>query len=259
MTKKILAAKTATLAFAAACISSQPVHAGGIPVIDVTNVMQTTISAINNVQSVQKQIEQYTTQLQQYQNMLQNTLAPAAYVWDQVNGTINKLLQAQDMLNYYKNQAGNIDAYLSRYQDVAYYRASPCFTATGCTDARRQALADAQVNGSEAQKRANDAVLKGVDQQQQTLITDAANLRSLQAQASSAQGQMQAIQAANQLASAQTNQLLQLRGLLVAQQAAAATRAQIVADREAQQAAAGVQLRDGSNITHSAPKSWTFQ
>lgn len=142
---------------------------------------------------------------------------------------------------------------------MAYYRSSPCFTATGCTDAQRQALADAQVNGSEAQKRANDAVLKGVDQQQQTLVTDAANLRSLQAQASSAQGQMQAIQAANQLASAQTNQLLQLRGLLVAQQAAAATRAQIVADREAQQAAAGVQLRDGSNITHSAPKSWTFQ
>lgn len=259
MTKKILAAETATLAFAVACISLQPVHASGIPVIDVTNVMQTTISAINNVQSVQKQIEQYTTQLQQYQNMLQNTLAPAAYVWDQVNGTINKLLQAQDMLNYYKNQVGNIDAYLSRYQDVAYYRSSPCFTTTGCTDAQRQALADAQMNGSEAQKRANDAVLKGVDQQQQTLATDAANLRSLQAQASSAQGQMQAIQAANQLASAQTNQLLQLRGLLVAQQAAATTRAQIVADREAQQAAASAQLRDGSNVTHSAPKSWTFQ
>ncbi|WP_243865897.1 hypothetical protein [Burkholderia pseudomallei] len=125
MTKKILAAKTATLAFAVACISLQPAYAGGIPVIDVTNVMQTTISAINNVQAVQKQIEQYTTQLQQYQNMLQNTLAPAAWVWDQVNGTINKLLQAQDMLSYYKNQAGNIDAYLSRYQDVAYYRSSP--------------------------------------------------------------------------------------------------------------------------------------
>lgn len=42
-------------------------------------------------------------------------------------------------------------------------------------------------------------MLKGVDQQQQTLLTDAANLRVLQAQASSAQGQMQAIQAANQL------------------------------------------------------------
>lgn len=56
-----------------------PVHAG-IPVIDATNVVQTTISAMQNVAAVAKQIQQYETQLQQYQNMLQNTLAPAAYV-----------------------------------------------------------------------------------------------------------------------------------------------------------------------------------
>ncbi|CAG4900531.1 TrbJ/VirB5 family protein [Paraburkholderia gardini] len=121
---------------------SGPVHAG-IPVIDATNVAQTTISAMQNVAAVAKQIQQYETQLQQYQNMLQNTLAPAAYIWDQANQTISKLLQAQDMLNYYKNQAGSIDSYLSRYQDVAYYRSSPRFTATGCTDAQRQALLDA--------------------------------------------------------------------------------------------------------------------
>ncbi|CAJ3630817.1 conjugal transfer protein TrbJ [Burkholderia pseudomallei] len=246
------------LAMVIAAAFGGPVHAG-IPVIDATNVVQTTISAMQNVAAVAKQIQQYETQLQQYQNMLQNTLAPAAYVWDQANQTISKLLQAQDMLNYYKNQAGSIDSYLSRYQDVAYYRSSPCFTATGCTDAQRQALLDAQVNGSAAQKRANDAVLQGVDQQQQTLVTDAANLRKLQSQVTSAQGQMQALQAANQLASAQTNQLLQIRGMLAAQATAAATRAQVIADREAQQAASAKQLRDGSNITNSTPKNWTFE
>lgn len=246
------------LATAVAAALGGKVHAG-IPVIDATNVVQTTISAMQNVAAVTKQIQQYETQLQQYQNMLQNTIAPAAYVWDQANQTISKLLQAQDMLNYYKNQAGSIDSYLSRYQDVAYYRASPCFTATGCTATRRQALFEAQANGSEAQKKANDAVLKGVDQQQQTLVTDAANLRQLQSQATSAQGQMQALQAANQLASAQTNQLLQIRGMLAAQATAAATRAQVIGDREAQQAAAAKQLRDGSNITSSTPKNWTFE
>lgn len=256
--KKILAAKTAMLALAVACVVSPSAQAG-IPVIDATNVVQTTISAMQNVAAVEKQIEQYQTQLQQYQNMLQNTVAPAAYVWDQANQTINKLLQAQDTLSYYKNQAGSLGDYLARYQDVSYYRSSPCFTSSGCSSTQRQALLDAQSNGSGAQKKANDAVLQGVDQQQQTLVTDAANLRSLQAQATGAQGQMQAIQAANQLASAQTNQLLQIRGLLVAQQAAAATRAQVVADREAQQAAAAAQLRDGSNITSSTPKSWAFQ
>jgi P-type conjugative transfer protein TrbJ len=56
---------------------------------------------------------------------------------------------------------------------------------------------------------------------------------------------MEAIQAANQLASAQTNQLLQIRSLLVAQQNAAATLAQAQADKEAQQAAASETLGQG--------------
>ncbi|WP_129560955.1 P-type conjugative transfer protein TrbJ [Paraburkholderia dokdonensis] len=241
----------------AAAFSGQ-VHAG-IPVIDGTNVVQTTISALNNVAAVEKQIQQYQTQLQQYQNMLQNTLAPAAWVWDQAQQTMNKLVNAQDTLSYYKNQAGSLDSYLSRYGDVSYYRSSPCFSGGGCSSSEMQALQAAQSNGSTAQKSANDAVLKAVDLQQQSLTSDAANLRSLQSQATSAQGQMQAIQAANQLASAQTNQLLQIRGMLAAQAAAQATRAENVADKEALQAVAGQQLRDGSNITSSTPKNWTFE
>jgi P-type conjugative transfer protein TrbJ len=246
------------LAMGIAAAFSGQVHAG-IPVIDGTNVVQTTISALNNVAAVEKQIEQYQTQLQQYQNMLQNTLAPAAWVWDQAQQTMNKLVNAQDTLSYYKNQAGSLDSYLSRYGDVSYYRSSPCFSGGGCSSSEMQALQAAQSNGSTAQKSANDAVLKAVDLQQQSLTSDAANLRSLQSQATSAQGQMQAIQAANQLASAQTNQLLQIRGMLAAQAAAQATRAENVADKEALQAVAGQQLRDGSNITSSTPKNWTFE
>jgi P-type conjugative transfer protein TrbJ len=104
-TRFVLAAKKALLASFVASIMALPAKAG-IPVIDGTNVVQTTISAVNNVQAVAKQIQQYQTQLQQYENMLKNTVAPAAYIWDQANSTINKLLQAQDTLNYYKNQAG---------------------------------------------------------------------------------------------------------------------------------------------------------
>ena len=95
--KKILAAKKRFWLRSWRLSSLLPAQAG-IPVIDGTNVVQTTISALNNVAAVQKQIEQYVTQLQQYQNMLQNSLAPAAYIWDQANSTINKLMQAQDTL-----------------------------------------------------------------------------------------------------------------------------------------------------------------
>lgn len=206
--RSTLAAK-ATLAFAAAIATtmfSAPPALAGIPVIDGGNLVQNIMQAMQSVAAVEKQIQQYQTQLQQYQNMLQNSVAPAAYIWDQADQTISKLLAAQDTLAYYKQQAGSIDSYLSRYQDISYYRTSPCFTAGGtCTDQQRQALLDVQADNSEAAKRANDAVIKGVSDQQKTLQADAANLRRLQSQASSAQGQMEAIQAANQLASAQTN------------------------------------------------------
>ncbi|WP_254218962.1 hypothetical protein [Burkholderia multivorans] len=127
------------LAMGIAAAFSGQAHAG-IPVIDGTNVVQTTISALNNVAAVEKQIEQYQTQLQQYQNMLQNTLAPAAWVWDQAQQTMNKLVNAQDTLSYYKNQAGSLDSYLSRYGDVSYYRSSPCFSGGGCSSSEMQAL-----------------------------------------------------------------------------------------------------------------------
>nr|WCS70311.1 Conjugative transfer protein TrbJ [Salmonella enterica subsp. enterica serovar Rissen] len=133
----------------------------GIPVIDGTNVVQTTISAVNNVQAVAKQIQQYQTQLQQYENMLKNTVAPAAYIWDQANSTINKLLQAQDTLNYYKNQAGSLDSYLKRYQDVNYYRSSPCFNSNvECTADEISALRKAEQNSSEARKRPTTLCLR---------------------------------------------------------------------------------------------------
>ena len=89
--------------------------------------------------------------------------------------------------------------------------------------------------------------------------SDANNLSDLQSQASDAQGQMEALGAANQLASAQANQLLQIRSLLLAQQTAATTLAQAQADKDAQQSAASIQLRNGSNITTSTSKNWSFQ
>lgn len=71
-------------------------------------------------------------------------------------------------------------------------------------------------------------------------------IERLQSSAQGATGQMQAIGYANQLASHQANQLLQIRGLLIAQQNVLATRDQALADREAKQDAAAALLRTGT-------------
>lgn len=232
-----------------------PFAHAAMAVIDAANLRQTMLSATENVAQTLKQIEQYRTQLQQYENMLQNTAAPTAYVWDQAVVTMNRLRGAIDTLNYYKNQTGSLDAYLSKFQDVAYYRNSPCFN-VGCSKAEWDAMNRNAVQlGSEAQKRANDAMFRGLDRQQDAIEADARQLQRLQAGAQSANGQMQAIGFANQLASQQANQLLQIRALLIAQQNAEATRHQVIADREAQQAASAEQLRKGK-FQPSPLKGW---
>ena len=230
-------------------------NAGGLPVIDSSNLTQNLMTAIENVAQTLKQIEQYKTQLQQYENMLQNTLAPAAYIWDQAVTTMNELRAAIDTLSFYKRQLGSIDAYLAKFQDVNYYRNSPCFREGGCTEAQWAALKDQQVLGSQAQKKATDALFKVLDKQQDGMVADARTLERLQASAQAASGQMEALGYANQLASHQANQLLQIRALLIAQQNALATRQQVIADREAREAAAAEQLRK-SRFKPSSKREW---
>jgi len=258
VTNKMTTNPTVLLAFVASLGVSTPAHAlfgVGDVVFDPTNTAQTTITASEEVSQTLKQVQEYSTQLQQYQNQLQNTLAPAAYVWDQATGTMNKLRGSIDTLNYYKNQVGSLDGYLSKYQDVNYYRNSPCFSLTGCTAAERADLNATMTMSSQAQKKANDSLFQGLDQQQDSMEADARQLQRLQSGAQGAVGQMQAIQFANQLASAQGNQLLQIRGLLIAQQNAITTRNQALADREAREAAASELLRQGK-FQKSAVVNW---
>ena len=244
--QKSLAAKVAViLAVSSVAGVVSPTYAG-IPVIDGSNLSQNIVTAIENVAHTLKQIQQYQTQLQQYQNMLQNTTAPATQIWDAATTTMNQLRSAIDTLNYYKTSLGSIDAYLGKFKDTADYRRSPCYSVRGCTPAEWAAMKDSERLGSESQKKANDALFKGLDRQQDAMQADAAQLQRLQSAAQGSSGQLEAIGYANQLASHQSNQLLQIRALLIAQQNAIATRNQALADREAKEAAAAAQLRTGA-------------
>lgn len=229
----------------ALCCITVPTYAG-IPVIDSANLSQTIVTAVENVAHTVKQIQQYQTQLQQYENMIQNSVAPDANIWDQATVTMNKLRSSIDTLNYYKNNLGSIDSYLSKFKDVAAYRNSPCYSVNGCSASDRAALKSSEDIWSESQKRATDALFRGLDQQQSALQTDASQLERLQSAAQGATGQMQAIGYANQFASQQANQLLQIRALLIAQQNAIATRNQALSDMEAKQKAA-------SDIRYAVP------
>ena len=235
-------------------------RAGGMAVIDLSNIKQTTVTAYESVEMRLKQIDQYRTQLQQYENMLRNTVAPAAYVWAKAEYTMNRLVQASNTLKYYQDQGG-VENYLNRYRNASYYSGSPCFNLEGkCSDSAWDLIKQGQTTSTNAQKSANDASLRGLEIHQDGMRLDAAHLQLLQSRAETAGGQLEAIQYANQLAAYQSNQLLQLRTMMIAQYNAENAKNQAQTDREAmQQAAHQAATKRLSPINLPAPKIWNVR
>jgi len=144
-----------------------------------------------------------------------------------VMGTVNMFQGGQSQLQGYLNQFQNVNYWLSASPNSYTY----------------------QTAGSIAQKQANDALVKGIVAQQAQIRADAATLERLQSQASTADGQMKALMAANQLAALQQEQLLQIRELLVQEQQALAARGQTLANDEAMREAATKKFFDVPLIT----------
>ena len=212
---------TLSLVLAVAALTSTAARSG-IPVVDATNLTQNIVSALENVAQYSQLIISYETQLQQYENMLTNTAALPTQTWSQVQGTINGLTNAMQGLNAMTNGAGSIQSYLNKFDNSSAYASQPCFNGATCTPSQLQATQIANAAGTASVKSATDSQLQALQQQQASLSTDAATVQRLQSSAGSADGQKAALDAANQLAGAQANQLLQIRALLIAQQTAQA-------------------------------------
>jgi P-type conjugative transfer protein TrbJ len=218
MQKMILA--TAAWALVAGLPTTSP---GGIPVIDYSNLVQNTTTALKQVAAYAQQVQQYQLQLQQYANQVRNTVAPVAQVWQTAQSTMNGVMGTVSM---FQGGGSQLQGYLNQFQNVNYWlSASP-------------SAYSYPTAGSVAQKQANDALVKGIVAQQQQIQKDAATPQQLQSQASSADGQMKALMAANQLAALQQEQLLQIRELLLQEQQALVARGQTLANDEAMRQAA---------------------
>ena len=221
------------IAAAITCILTNSAPAQ-IVTYDPNTSAQATISAQQSVTQTLQQFQQYQAQLQQLQNQIQNTTNPSSFNWNNANATINNVLSGVNTLNTLQKQAGSMTAFLGKFSDASQYQTT-CIGTGGCTSAQLQQINASHYTGSDAQKTANDNMLQNLNAQQQLLQSDASNLTVLQQSAQSSTGQMQALQAANQLASNQAVQLMQIRALMISQQAAEATRSETVMDQQAQQ------------------------
>jgi P-type conjugative transfer protein TrbJ len=215
--------KRALKAIGVALLAALPLTSTGtMPVIDYSNLTQNITTALHQVSAYAKQVQQYQLQLEQYANEVKNTVAPAAQLWQEAQQTMNSVMGTVGMFQ----NGSALQNYLNQFQNVNYWLSASPSSYTY------------QTAGSVAQKQANDALVKGIVAQQQQIQKDAATLQQLESQASSADGQMKALVAANQLAALQQEQLLQIRELLLQEQQALAARQETLANDEAMRQAA---------------------
>ena len=138
--------------------------ATGAPVFDIANWVQNGQMIMNQASEYKTQIDQYKNQINQYQNMLDNTKSLSSFEWDNANSVINNLLESTNTIDYYKQEAGSLQSYLDRFQSQEYYQKTSCFNDSGqCSAEDLRKIKQARCAASVAEKRANDAMLKGID------------------------------------------------------------------------------------------------
>jgi P-type conjugative transfer protein TrbJ len=210
-------------------IGSFPTHASAQAAVFCTNCSTTWTQLLQyakEAQSMATQLQQYQTQLQQYANLVTNTVALPQQIWGTVQSDI---MQVQALSNAASLLSGNSGSMISRLQSASAYanQASSLGNIAGQFSTWQQTI------GNNLSTMGRTLGLQQSEQQSQAAI-----LQSLQQHAQSAQGQMQAIQAGNELAGANAAQLAQIQATLTATAQMQASNAAVTADRRATEDAA---------------------
>jgi len=177
-------------------------------------------------QQLETQLQQYETQLQQYANMVTNTVALPQQVWGTVQGDI---MQVRSLSNAASLLSGNAGSIVTRLQSASGYASQ----AANLGNVAGQFTTWQQTIGNNVNTLGRTL---GLQQGQQA--GNATLLTTLESHSQSAQGQMQAIQAGNELAHANAAQLQQIQATLTATAQMQATGMAVDADRRASEDAA---------------------
>ena len=203
-----------SIVFLGLLVGFSPKSQAQIPVTDNGEIAQTMIV-------IAKQLMQYSLQMQQYENMLQNTLSFGDYIWDQPQNLMQEAESLDSFGAYYGSSFGSLDGYLSSFQNLAYFSQNACYTLTFNNECM-QTNFDNEEKSSALQTNLNAGETRMINQQKNAVQNDAMMLEQLKAKAQSSGGQMQALQTQNMIAHNQASQLLQLRRVMLAKYAAEA-------------------------------------
>ena len=196
------------------------------------------------VQQLATQLQSYQTQLQQYANMVTNTMALPQQLWGQVQSDI---MQVRNLSNAASLLSGNAGSIVTRLQSASAYANQ----AASLGNIAEQLTTWQQTIGNSVDTLGRTL---GLQQTQQANSVDL--LASLQQHSQSAQGQMQAIQAGNELAHVTAAQLQQIQATLTVTAQMRATEMAVDADRRASQGAAMLHFSTPSPVPTSGYRQY---
>ena len=206
-------------------------HGFALAVIDASNLAQNLVAAKEAVLQTQQQIQQLQTQLNQYKRMVQDAMNPGDWAWGDIQDTLNQLKYTMASVKNLSNQAGGFDQLLSQFGSYDDYMDGGGYGG-GYSSASSQLMSGDYV-GSRMQKDTADDLLHVIDEQQRQLDDYQSQLDRLKNNASSAEGQQEAIQYGNQIATMQVELLSKIHTLLMAQNNMMAAVVQTENNREA--------------------------
>ena len=168
-----------------------------------------------------EQVQSYQLQLQQYANMITNTINVPQQLWAQVQ---SDLAQLQSLSNASSLLSGNSASIISRLQSAGGYahqvmnlgKVGSQFTQWQQTLGNSANTLGKLIGTQQTQQQANATLLNGLQSQSQTAV-----------------GQMQAIQVGNSIAGQEAAQLQEIEQTLQTTAQTEATQMAVSADRQA--------------------------
>jgi P-type conjugative transfer protein TrbJ len=212
-------------------------------VLDPTNLIQNTLSALKAVESVINEVQMIANQIKQIENMVQNTRTVGG-VWDQqalpALARLGQVIEQEQAIAYAMSGMDRVfrDRYPGYRPVTDWPTAYDRWTRT-TLDTLRGTMAAVRLQADDFS-----------DEQRR--------IQTLTALSDSAEGRMQAIQAGNMLAAEQLQQLAKLRQLMMAQINAQNVYMATVTNRDAQRVATQQEwVKNGNQEAPVLPASTT--
>ncbi len=169
-----------------------------------SSIVEQLISDARQAQQYATQVSSLQTELRQYASMVQNSIAIPQSIWAGVQGDI---MQVRSLANAASLLTGNSGSMITRLQSAAGYANQASFLPSGLGS---QFTMWQQTLGNASSSLGRTLGVQQGQEQNYTAVQAA-----IQAHSQTAAGQMQAIQAGNELAALTNTQLQQVQTTLV--------------------------------------------